>query len=107
KEGPFLSMHLRRILLVTIVASATVATAVVNIEVIRRIAAEQICPLPAAPAVVDDQIIITPDSVDGVINCETLDIIIGSTGEVIIERNVTDDDSLSGDWGATLKVQNL
>lgn len=65
----------------------------------QRIAAEQVCPLPAAPAVITSQIVVTPDGDDGVINCETLDIIIGNGGEVIISSFVTENGSTSGDWG--------
>ncbi len=74
---------------------------------LQTVIAEQTCPLPAAPTVINNQITITPDNVDGVVNCASLDIIIGSTGEVVIDRNITLNGSTNGDWGVTLLVNNL
>lgn len=74
---------------------------------ISQLVAQTSCPLPSAPDVINNQVVLTPDNVDGIIDCASLDIIVGSTGEIVIERYVTENSSLSGDWGITLLVNNL
>ncbi|MFQ5493024.1 MAG: LamG-like jellyroll fold domain-containing protein [Candidatus Dojkabacteria bacterium] len=110
---PRLTSRLRRVELFiystvfAFVAVAVLFTGVNYLQIFRRIIAESVCPLPAAPTVISTQVTVTPDNVDGVVNCASLDLIIGATGEVIIERNVTDNDDLAGDWGVTLLVKDL
>lgn len=74
---------------------------------IRFLSAQQVCPLPAAPSIINNQITVTPDNIDGIVDCISLDIIVGPTGEVILESYKNDNDELSGDWGVTLLVNNL
>jgi hypothetical protein len=76
-------------------------------HIFQHIVAEQVCPLPASPTVINNQLTVTPDNVDGVINCSLLDINIGPTGEVIFDRKVTANNNPGDDWGVTLLVNNL
>src|SRR3990167_7650063 len=86
---------------------ALVLSGVAFLKIAERIIAEQVCPLPAAPTIINNQVTLDPDNVDGVVDCSTLDIIVGSTGEIVIGKNITDNSSVAGDWGVTLKVKNL
>ncbi len=74
---------------------------------IRQLVAQTSCPLPSSPSVINNQVTLTPDNIDGIIDCASLDIIVGPTGEIIIDRYVTENSSTDGDWGVTLLVNNL
>jgi len=65
------------------------------------------CPLPNAPTIINNQIIINPDSSDSIVDCSAADIIVGPTGELIIGRHIEENGSISGDYGVTLLVKNL
>ncbi len=69
--------------------------------------AQSVCPLPAAPSIINNQVTLTPDNEDGIIDCSAVDIIVGSTGELIIEKRVDGNGNTQGDYGVTLLVNNL
>ncbi|MEO6728810.1 MAG: hypothetical protein ABIM99_02710, partial [Candidatus Dojkabacteria bacterium] len=72
-----------------------------------RAKALQSCPLPTAPTVINTQIVINPDVTDSIVDCSAADVIVGSTGELIIGGHITENGSLSGDYGVTLLLKNL
>lgn len=74
---------------------------------ISQLVAQTSCALPSSPSIINTQVVISPDNVDGIIDCASLDIIVGPTGEIVIERYVTENSSTDGDWGVTLLVNNL
>jgi hypothetical protein len=79
-----------------------------NSAFIKRIIAEQSCPLVISQdGKVHGVQSINPNSSDSVFDCSTLDIIVASDGEVTVNSYKNADSSTSGDYGATLLVKNL
>ncbi|MBW7954128.1 Ig-like domain-containing protein, partial [Candidatus Dojkabacteria bacterium] len=95
------------ILLIAVVLLGGVFAGVNGLNMFGGIYAQQFCPLPAAPAKVLSLVTITPDSEDGVVDCSSLDIIIGAGGTVVVDRYVTENGTSEGDWGVTLLVKSL
>ena len=83
-------------------------TIISNSAFIKRIIAEQSCPLVISmDGKVHGTQNINPNSSDSVFNCSTLDIIVASDGEVIVNSYKDGDNTTNGDYGATLLVNNL
>jgi hypothetical protein len=78
-----------------------------DLGLIGRTSAEQSCPASLTSGVINSQITLIPDSSDGIIDCTDYDIVVGPTGEVLIDRFVTDTNTVVGDWGVTLKARSL
>lgn len=64
------------------------------------------CPA-ALQTPISSLVILTPDNVDGIIDCSGYDVVINNGGEVRVNSRIDNDGSLNGDWGITLLVDNL
>jgi hypothetical protein len=59
------------------------------------------------PYTVTGSEILTPDNLDGKIDCSAGNVTVSSTGILTIERYITADTNYTNDWGVTLLVANL
>lgn len=79
-----------------------------NYVFIKRIIAEQVCPLtPDFDGKIHGTQYLTATQTTNVFDCSTLDITVASDGEIVFQSYKNNDNSISGDFAGQLLVKNL